>query len=240
MQDRRLDRAGEDHRAAPHRGARAGPGRDRGPRRHHRDRRHSRDHDRRDPGRPERPAPAPADHGRRARDLDDDRHQHLAAGRPREGHQGDRPPGQGPSRPRAHRQRVAAGHPDRAAGRVGGPRPRRARARDPGRDHAPRGLRADRRPPVGGDQGDQRQGARAGRAALDRRPRGVPRRGHPAGLGPPGPDGDDDQPRHRLGPARLRRPVPRPDRVPHPVPDRDPRHRDRAPRLRGLRALGRA
>ena len=34
--------------------------------------------------------------------------------------------------------------------------------------------------PSGRDQGDQRQGARAGRAALDRRARGVPRRGHPA------------------------------------------------------------
>ncbi len=32
VQDRRLDRAGEDHRAAPHRGARAGSGRERGPR----------------------------------------------------------------------------------------------------------------------------------------------------------------------------------------------------------------
>ena len=77
----RLDRAGEDHRAVPDRGAGPGARRERRPRRHHRDRRHPRHHDRRDAGRPERPAAAAADHGGRAGDLDDDRHQHLAAGR---------------------------------------------------------------------------------------------------------------------------------------------------------------
>ena len=37
------------------------------------------------------PRRAAADHRRRAGDLDDDRHQHLAAGRPGQGHQADRP-----------------------------------------------------------------------------------------------------------------------------------------------------
>ena len=74
-------------------------GRRGGPRRHRRDRRHPRHHDRRDPGRPERPAPAAADHRGRAGDLDDARHQHLADGRPGEGHQGHRAAGQGPPGP---------------------------------------------------------------------------------------------------------------------------------------------
>ena len=43
---RRLDRAGEDLRAVPHRGAGPGARRERRPRRHHGDRRHPRDHDR--------------------------------------------------------------------------------------------------------------------------------------------------------------------------------------------------
>ena len=43
------------------------------------------------------PVALPADHRRRAGDLDDDRHQHVAAGRPRQGHQGHRPAGQGPA-----------------------------------------------------------------------------------------------------------------------------------------------
>ena len=77
------DRAGQDHRAAHDRGARAGARRRGRARRHHRRRRHPRDHHRRDPRRPRRPAPAAADHRRRAVDLDDDRHQHLAAGRAR-------------------------------------------------------------------------------------------------------------------------------------------------------------
>ena len=49
-------RAGQDHRAADHRGARPGAGRVGRPGRHRRHRRHPGDHDRRDPGRPRRPA----------------------------------------------------------------------------------------------------------------------------------------------------------------------------------------
>ena len=47
--------------------------------------------------------------------------------------------------------------------------------------------------------------ARAGRAADDRLPRGVPRHRHPAARHPQGPDGADDQPRHRLGPDGVPR-----------------------------------
>ena len=77
----RLDRAGQDHRAVPDRGAGAGAGRLGRPRGHRRHRRHPGHHDRRDPGRRGRPAPAAADHRGRAGHLDDDRGEHLAAGR---------------------------------------------------------------------------------------------------------------------------------------------------------------
>ena len=60
---------------------------------------------------------------------------------------------------------------------------------------------------------------------------------HPAPGGPQGPDGADDQPRHRLDPDGVRRAVAWPDRLPHRVPHRDPWHRYRPPRLRGLRAV---
>ena len=88
-------------------------------------------------------------------------------------------------------------------------------------------------------QRDQRQGARARRAPDHRRARGVPRHDHPAARRPQGPHGADDQPRHRLGADGVPGPRPRPDRLPHRVPHRHPRHRHRAPRVRGLRAVGR-
>ena len=96
------------------------------------------------------------------------------------GSQGHRPPGQGPPRRRAGRQRVAADPPDRAPRRLGGAGPRRAGAGDPGRADAPRGLRADRRQAAGGHQGGRRQGPRADGAPHHRRPRGVPRHDHRA------------------------------------------------------------
>ena len=231
----------EDHRAAGHRGAGAQARRVGRPRRHRRDRRHPRHHDRRDARRRREPGRAAADQGRRARDLDDDRHQHLAARRPRpdQEHQGHRPPGQGPARQGAGRQRLAEDPRHRASGRLGGAGPWRAGAGDPGRADAARGLRADRRQAAGGHPRGQRQGARAGRAADDRRAGGVPRHDHPAAGGPQGPDGADDQPRHRLGADGVPGPGARADRLPHRVPHRHPRHRHRAPRLRGLRAVGR-
>ena len=153
---RRHHRARQDHRAVPDRGAGAGADREGRARRHHRRRRHRRHHDRRDAGRPGRPAAAAADHRGRARHLDDHRRQHLAAGRPGQGLQGHRPDGQGPAGPRTGRQRVAGGAADRAARHLGGAGPRRAGAGRAGRDHAPRGLRADRRPAERGHQGDRR------------------------------------------------------------------------------------
>ncbi len=88
---------------------------------------------------------------------------------------------------------------DRAAGRLGGPGPRRAAARRPARAHAPRGLRAHRRPAAGRHARGRRPHLRAGRAARDRRARGVRRRRHPGARRPQGPDGADGQPLDRLG-----------------------------------------
>ena len=72
---------------------------------------------------PDEPGRAAADHRRRAGHLDDDRHQHLPAGRPRQGRQGHRPPGQGPPRQGAGRQRVAS-----RCSRPSAPTPGRSRA----------------------------------------------------------------------------------------------------------------
>ena len=139
---------------------------------------------------------------------------------------------------RDDRQRLdpRAGH--RAPRYVGGPGPRRAAARDPRRADAPRGLRAHRRQAAGRHPRDRRRPPRAGRAADDRRARGLRRRAHADARAAQGPDGADDQPRHRLGPARLPRAGPRPDRLPHRVPHRDARHRPAPPRLRALGAVG--
>ena len=88
------------------------------------------------------------------------------------------------------------------------------------------------------DPRDRRQAPRAGRAAGDRRPRGLRRRRHPAAGPAQGPHGADGQPRDRLGAPGVPGPGPRPDRLSHRVPDRDPRHRPAAPRLRALGAVG--
>ena len=66
---------------------------------------------------------------------------------------------------------------------------------------------------------------------------GLSGRGDRAAGRPQGPDGEHDQPRHRLGAARLHRARARADRVPHPVPHRHPGDRHRPPRVRGLRAV---
>ena len=164
--------------------------------------------------------------------------EHLAPGR-RERRQAHRPPGPGAPGGRARRQRVAARAADRAPRRLGGPGPRRAAARRARRDHAPRGLRADRRQAAGRHAGDRRQAPRADGAPDHRRPRGLRRRRHPAAGAAQGPPRADDQPRDGLGPHGLHRARARPDRLPHRVPDRDARHRPAAPRLRELRAVAR-
>ena len=112
---------------------------------------------------PDDPRPLPRHHGRRAVDLDDDRHQHLAAGR-RVRHEAHRPAGQEPPRAGARRQRVDPRAAHRAPRHLGGAGPRRAAAGDPRRDHAPRGLRAHRRQAAGRHPHRRRQGARAGRS----------------------------------------------------------------------------
>ena len=67
----------------------------------------------------------------------------------RERQEAHRPAGEEPARRRARRQRLDPGAADRAARHLGGAGPRRAAARDPRRDHAPRGLRAHRRQAAG-------------------------------------------------------------------------------------------
>ena len=185
-------------RALRDRGAGAGARRGGRAGRDHRRRRDGRGDDRRDAGRPRRPAAAAGDHRRRALALDRGRDQHLAAGRPR-GQQADRAPGPRPARRRAGRQRLDPGPRHRAPRRLGGAGPRRAAARRPARADAPRGLRADRRTAPRAHPRDRRQGARAGRAALDRRPRGARRRRHPAAGGAQGPARADGQPRRPAG-----------------------------------------
>ena len=123
-QARRHDQERPGHGAARHRGPRAQARRVRRTGRDRRRRRHPRHHHRRDPGRRGGPEAAATHPRRRARDLDDHRHQHLAARRPGQGLQGHRAPRQGPPRQRAGRQRVAADPAHRASRRVGGPGPR--------------------------------------------------------------------------------------------------------------------
>ena len=75
-------------------------------------------------------------------------------------------------------------NPTASRGYLGGAGPRRAGARGPRRDHAPRRLRADRRQARGADQGDRRPPARACRAGRNRRAGGVHRRRHAASCPP--------------------------------------------------------
>ena len=234
---RRHDRAGQDRRALHHRGPRAGASRRGRSGRDHRRRRHPGDHHRRDAGRPRRPAPAAGHPHRRAEPVDDDRHQHLAAGR-QGGHVAHRPPGEEPPRRRAGRQRQHPGAAHRAPRHLGGAGPRRAAARRARRDDAPRGLRAHRRQAAGAHPGDRRHGPRAGRPPHRRRARGVPGRRHPAPRAAQGPHGADRQPRHRLGAPGVPGAGPRAHRLPHRVAHRDPRHGAAAPRVRALGAVG--
>ena len=80
---------------------------------------------------------------------------------------------------------------------------------------------------------------RAGRADERRRARGVRRRDHAAARAAQGAAGADGQPRHRLGADGVPGAGARADRLPHRVPDRDARHRARAPRVRPLGAVAR-
>ncbi|EWM13985.1 GTP-binding protein [Kutzneria sp. 744] len=121
----------------------------------------------------------------------------------------------------------------------GGAGPWRAGAGHPGRADAPRGLRADRRQAAGRHPHHRRRAVRALRAPHRGRPRGAPGRGHAAAGQPQGPHGAHGRPRHRSHQAGVRGAGAWPDRFPHRLPHRDPRHRHRQPRLRGLPPVGR-
>ena len=81
--------------------------------------------------------------------------------------------------------------------------------------------------------------SRARRAALRRHTRGLHGGRQPVAGIAQGPHGEHGQPRHRLDPARLPGSGPWADRHSQRVPHRDPRHRDPALGLRGLRAVAR-
>ena len=150
---------------------------------------------------PDDPRPLPVIRVDEPSHLDDDRHQHLAAGRPR-GQQAHRAPAQEPARPGAGRQRLAA-----RAARPSAPTPGRSRAaassssRCSSRLMRREGFELTVGKPQVVDARDRRQAPRAGRAPDDRRARGLPRRRHPAARAAQGPHGAHGQPRHRLGAA---------------------------------------
>ena len=186
----------------------------------------------------DRPAPAADPAHRRAEPIDDDRHQHVAAGR--QGRlEADCAAGQEPPRSRGRWERVDQGPADGPAGHVGGAGARRASARDPRRDDAARGFRADRRQAAGGHEARQREALRAGGAPVDRHPGGLPGRRHAATGSAEGAAGAHGQPRDGLGAAGVSRARAGADRLPHGVPDGDARHRHPAPRIRALRAVAR-
>ena len=136
------------------------------------------------------------------------------------------------SRNLAERLRARAAHQRRHSGRAGrdarpvrGRGARRAPARDPDRDDAPRGLR-DRGEQAGGDHtARRRRGPRAHGEAGDRLPGGVRGRGDREGRPPQGTHDQHGEPWHRTRAPRVPYPLARPDRVPQPVPHRHARHR---------------
>ena len=176
------------------------PGRERRPRRHHRRRRHPRDHHRRDPRRPGRPPPAAAHHRGRAGHLDDHRRQHLAAGRPVKGAKVT--------------ARLVKDRLDREL--VGNVSIRVLPTERPdawevqGRGELALAILVEQmrregfeltvgKPQVVTQEVDGKVHEPFERLT-DRRPEEYLGRDHPAARRPQGPDGADDQPRHRLGP----------------------------------------
>ena len=232
-------RACPGRRALRHRGARSrgrGGGR---PRRDHRPRRPGRGDDRRDAGRPRRPAAAAGDHGRRAVALGD-----RSASTPR------RSPA---ARARAHRPPGRARGSTRsssATSRCGCYDTERPDAWEvQGRGELQLAVLVElmRREgfelTVGQPQVLTREIDGRVHEPVERLTVDVPEEYvgvvTPAARAAQGPHGADGQPRHGLGPDGLPRPRPRPDRLPHRVPHGDARHGPAAPRLRPLGAVGR-
>ena len=114
---------------------------------------------------------------------------------------------------------------DRHARRVQGLGPRRAAARDPHRDDAPRGLRAGGRQARGHHHG--RSTARLHepmeQLVIDCPEEYIGVVTQKIGRAQ-GPHDEDGQPRHRPRAARVPHPLARPDRLPHRVPHRHARH----------------
>ncbi len=169
LEARRPHRDDEGHEALrlrrpqAHRDGRGAVRRDRGPRR-------LRGHpDRRDGHLGHGARPAAAAPHRRADDLDGVLRQHVAVRRPRRplGHVAEH---QGPAGEGAAHERLDPRRPHRLGRLLQGPRPRRAAARDPDRDDAPRGLRDGRLEPRGHHPHGRRRRAPGAPRGVQRRP----------------------------------------------------------------------
>ena len=185
----------------------------------------------------ENPRGAAADPGRRADHLHGLLDQRLAVLRPRRQArhlaQAQGAPGEGAPHQRLDPRR---GHRDRRG--LQGLGPRRAAARDPDRDDAPRGLRAVGRQARGHHPRVDGKLAEPMEHADHRLPRGLHRRASPRRLGrPPRAHDEDDQPRLGPGAHRVPHAVARPDRLPHRVPHRHAGHRHHEHAVRRLGAL---
>ena len=184
------------------------------------------------------PRPLPADHRRRAGDLDDHRHQHLAPRRPRR-QEAHRPQSREPARQGTRRQRVDPGEATE--------RPDTLEVQ--GRGELQLGVLVETMRREGFELTVGKPQVLTGRSTarvhepfervIRRRSRGLCRRRHPAARRPRK-GRMSTWTNHGTGWVRhgFRRAGPRADRLPHRVPDRDPRHRHHAPRLRRVGAVG--
>ena len=187
----------------------------------------------------ETPGPPPRPAHRRADDLDGLLGQHLPLRGTRRalGHLAQH---QGPAGEGAAHERLDPGRAHRLGGLAQGPRPRRAAARDPHRDHAPRGLRARHLEPRGHHPRRGRRPQGAARAVQHRPARDLHGRRAREDGAAQGQDVEDGEPRLGARAPRVPGPHPRPHRHPHRAADRHPRHRGHEQPARGLgRVAGR-
>ena len=173
--------------------------------------------------------------------VDDVPRQRFPARRHR-GRQGDRADDSRPAAARGGRQRGAAGHRIRREGRHGSGRARRVAARHPDRDHAARGLRAQRVAPARADRvrPRHRRDDGAHRGGRHRSRRGAFRRRGAEAVRTQGRAGRDAAVRRRAAAARLPCADPRPARLSGRAFDRHPRHRHHEPAVPRLCAPTRA